>query len=399
MAKLKKRLTVLYHVAASEIGGSTYSFFEIIKNIDTQRYKPVVLITNNECSAFVNYLLESHIELIKLDLKINAWLLFNHEKRSVSSGLKSLGRILRHLTNSIKIAVAIIKHRIDIVHTNDENLIDAALGAFWARRTHIWHIRARIGKDGLLTHWMGTELVLYIIQILSKKIIVNSKSTLTPWSRTKYLYKATLVYNGIDIHRFKNGIGCLRKSCGLKMSSKIVLMITTAPQVDGLDHFISAARFVTAHLNETFFFVVGKTDKYIEDIRSNHRQNEFLKENKNIFFLGFRMDIPDILADADIVVEPMVNGSWSRVVLEAMSAGVPVIGVEENKTSDFIEDGITGVLVSGQDQIGQAILDLLIDSRKRESITKNAYRYVAENYSSRMYADNVMNVYDDALLK
>ena len=171
-------------------------------------------------------------------------------------------------------------------------------------------------------------------------------------------------------------------------------MISTNPIFDGLDYFIAAAGAVISIFPNYIFFMIGKMNycspEYIEEVEKKIKD---LRLNDNFIFTGFRTDIPDILADITILIEPMQNGAWSRVILEAMSAGVPVIGVEEDKVSDFLENEITGILVSRQIEIGDALINLIQDNELQKKIAANAKKHVENNFSSEKYANNIMTVY------
>lgn len=394
--QLNDRTKILYHVAASEEGGAVFSFYELIKNLDLNLYDPFVLITLNECKEFVAQIENYGVTPINLNIKINAWIEFNSldsKNKNIYIRLKGIGRFIRHITNSLKIAYVIKKNNISIVHTNDENLIDAALGSLIANCKHVWHIRSRIGNDGWVNHLLGRKFIINTINLLSNRIIVNSESSVEPWILNKKTNKTILIHNGVDINKFNVNSGSLRNSKNID-NATIITMISTNPVFDGLDYFINASGFVNRFVENVYFFMIG-------DINSCNQ--EFIRKQKNkiielglkdkFFFKGFRTDIPNVLFDTDILVEPMQNGAWSRVILEAMAVGVPVIGVDENQKSDFIENGVTGILVRNQNEIGEALLLLVKDIEQRTLIKNNALLRVNSCFTSQKYAQNIMSVY------
>ena len=62
-------------------------------------------------------------------------------------------------------------------------------------------------------------------------------------------------------------------------------------------------------------------------------------------FLGWRDDVPQLLATADLLVCPSLHEPLGNVVIEAWSAGVPVVATASDGPSALIEDGETGILV------------------------------------------------------
>ena len=62
-------------------------------------------------------------------------------------------------------------------------------------------------------------------------------------------------------------------------------------------------------------------------------------------FLGWRDDVPELLAEADIFVCPSLREPLGNVVIEAWSAGVPVIATESDGPAALIEPEVNGLLV------------------------------------------------------
>ncbi len=80
-------------------------------------------------------------------------------------------------------------------------------------------------------------------------------------------------------------------------------------------------------------------------------------------FLGWRDDMPDLMAASSIVVLPSLNEGLPLVALEAMAAGVPVVATAIGGTDEAIVPGITGILVQPRDAaaLGVALRTLLDD--------------------------------------
>lgn len=67
--------------------------------------------------------------------------------------------------------------------------------------------------------------------------------------------------------------------------------------------------------------------------------------SQSIRFLGFRRDLPSIMAAADVFV---LSSRWEggpMVVLEAMVMGTPVVATTIGRVPELIEDGVHGLLV------------------------------------------------------
>lgn len=100
---------------------------------------------------------------------------------------------------------------------------------------------------------------------------------------------------------------------------------------------------------------------------------------------------------ADIVVIPSV---WpeplSRVGLEAMAAGKPLIGTNVGGTREQIEDGVTGYLVPRKDPtaLAQTIVKLLSNDSLRQSMGDAAQKRVATKFSHKVNLQKMQDFYD-----
>src|SRR5690349_19399783 len=62
-------------------------------------------------------------------------------------------------------------------------------------------------------------------------------------------------------------------------------------------------------------------------------------------FLGWREDVPRLLATADLLVCPSLHEPLGNVVIEAWSAGLPVVATASDGPKGLIRDGESGILV------------------------------------------------------
>ncbi len=87
----------------------------------------------------------------------------------------------------------------------------------------------------------------------------------------------------------------------------------------------------------------------------------WLKENARklglgdrVRFLGFRNDVAELLAASDAFVFPSLREGLSVALMEALAAGLPIIGSRIRGNTDLIEDGKGGFLVAPHDVGGFA---------------------------------------------
>jgi glycosyltransferase involved in cell wall biosynthesis len=69
-------------------------------------------------------------------------------------------------------------------------------------------------------------------------------------------------------------------------------------------------------------------------------------------FLGWREDALSLLGSADLLVCPSLHEPLGNVVIEAWSAGLPVVATASDGPAGLIEDGVNGLLVPLPDRPG-----------------------------------------------
>jgi glycosyltransferase involved in cell wall biosynthesis len=114
---------------------------------------------------------------------------------------------------------------------------------------------------------------------------------------------------------------------------------------------------------------------------------------------GSRPDARRLMAAADVFVLTSRHEGMPLVALEAMEAGLPVVGTRVIGTEEVVDDGVTGVLVPPGDAVALAgALADLLDSpgRRRRMGRAGRRRYLARFTRARM-AERTAAVYAAAL--
>ena len=64
-----------------------------------------------------------------------------------------------------------------------------------------------------------------------------------------------------------------------------------------------------------------------------------------VVFCGYRNDIPEIMTEIDVLVLGSDYEGFGLVLLEAMSAGTPILATRVSAIPEIVVDGETGLLV------------------------------------------------------
>lgn len=105
-------------------------------------------------------------------------------------------------------------------------------------------------------------------------------------------------------------------------------------------------------------------------------------------------EVPDVIAAADVFVTASVSEVHPLVVMEAIAAGLPAIGVHSPGVGDIIEDGVTGLLTNeSAEEFAAAMRSLVVDPGLRARMSAAA-RTAAEEYDIRPMADRLLAHYE-----
>ncbi len=117
-----------------------------------------------------------------------------------------------------------------------------------------------------------------------------------------------------------------------------------------------------------------------------------LKLSTRVFFAGHiaYRELPTWLAASDIFIRPSLSEGMGNAFIEAMAAGVPVIGTPVGGIPDFLRDGETGLFCKPKnpESIAMAVKKIVDDSVLREKLIVNGKK-LAARYDWQTIADAI----------
>jgi len=132
--------------------------------------------------------------------------------------------------------------------------------------------------------------------------------------------------------------GQLRVELGIPKNVKIVGNVARLDPPKNPIRFLSIAKEVISKLNDVVFVWIGGS---IVDDFYGQKVEEFLKINKElqdrVFFLPFRKDAVELMADFDIFLLTSDSEGMPLSVLEARSLRIPVVSTNVGCVSEIIE--------------------------------------------------------------
>ena len=114
----------------------------------------------------------------------------------------------------------------------------------------------------------------------------------------------------------------------------------------------------------------------------------------SVVFLGYRRDIPQICACADVFLHTSYQEGLPVAVMEAMAAGVPIVASRIRGNVDLIEDGVNGFLCDPEDAEGFAdrIQKLLDNPDLSEEFRNNSLEKI-KSFDKSIVAEQLRKIY------
>lgn len=180
----------------------------------------------------------------------------------------------------------------------------------------------------------------------------------------------------------------------------IVLLACRLIWDKGIHEFVQAARHVNANGKVARFVLVGKSFP----TRSGAVPEDTLKAWQSegaIEWWGHREDMAEVIAQSYIVTLPTFYGEGlPKVLLEASSAGRPIVATDWPGCNDLIEDGVNGLLVKPRDSqdLADAIKRLLEDNTLAKQVAGDARRLVECGYTTDKVLEITIASYESLVL-
>lgn len=189
-----------------------------------------------------------------------------------------------------------------------------------------------------------------------------------------------IVHNGIDILSLTaNHPASVRDEILSEGEGPLVVSIGRLVPQKGQSYFVKGAAEVLKTYPRAVFCIAGDGPLKSELLNLIGA----LGISSQVRLLGNRQDIPDLLAACDLFVLTSLYEGLPMVLLEAMSAGAPVICTNIPGVTDVITNGETGLLVPSQNvmHLAEAICRVLSDDALRRKISQNGKTLVQESFS------------------
>lgn len=193
--------------------------------------------------------------------------------------------------------------------------------------------------------------------------------------------RVAVIPNGVDTKRFAPiaDVTSIRRNLGIGPTDPVVGIVAALRPEKNHELFLDVAARVVRELPTARFLVVGDgPQRPTLEVRARE-----LKITDNVLFLGARSDVPELVAAMDVFALTSHIEANPISILEAMSAGKPVVATNVGSIHEAVAEGRTGHLVTPGDayQFADRIVRLLNAPLTRQTMGSVAREVVTHRWS------------------
>lgn len=197
---------------------------------------------------------------------------------------------------------------------------------------------------------------------------------------------------GVDINAFDvdESFDRIKKREELGIDNESIMILSVGEINKNKNHETIIRAISVMDCDNVHYFIAGTGEKteYLKDVC---RQNGI---SDRVHFLGFRKDISELCAVADIYCFPSLREGLSIALMESMSAGLPCVVSKIRGNTDLIEHGRGGYLCDPTNFEGFAekISNLCNDIEKR-SLFGSYNKTAIIPFGTDSVVDNMKKIY------
>ena len=315
------------------------------------------------------------------------------------SGLARMGAA------SVEVGVVLRGRSFDVVHANSTRSgLIAAPGAVLGSTPLVVHVRDALPPGPL------AAITSAVIGTAASVVLANSEYTARSFTRNGGRERVRVVHNQVDSLRFdpaRVDRSRTRSELGIADEETVIGIVGQITPWKAQDDAVRILADVRRRGVEARLLVVGRpqfvggaerydNSRFLDAVR---RLVTELGVADSVLFLGERQDVREILAALDVLIVPSWEEPFGRVVLEAMSMGVPVIATNVGGPAEIVRDGEDGILLPPRrpSQWGEAVSALLSDPERRSVIGRRARATVEGRFNPERHLAGVLGVYREAI--
>ena len=374
---------ILYVSAADRIAGAENSLLQLLAGLDRDEFEPLVALPGP--GPLQDALAELDVPAIHVPL---------FRPRRTYNPLRVLSMASRMATAAGRLVDVVAAEGVDLIHAqNTAAMVPVSRAARRVDVPCLWHLRDLGGWPGLVR----------LVAPSASAAVAVSHAVADRWLPYLQGLDVRVVHNGIDADAFaaRAQPGRFRAELGIASDAPLLAIAGQLVPWKGHGDFLYAVARVRDEFPAASAVIAGADlfGDHPRYVRGLHRLASKLGLGQAVRFLGYRDDMPDLMADADVLVVASDAEPFGRVALEAMAVGTPVVGYASGGLPEVVEDGRSGLLAEPGSPAALAarVDDLLRDPVRARAMGEAGRRRVRDLFSAGAHAEDVAAVYRQVL--
>lgn len=286
-------------------------------------------------------------------------------------------------------------HNVQVFHSHAGIAWEGHIGVYAAHRARVPAIVRTEHLPNLITNETQHEDHRRMMSHVHRTICVSEEVRASFIQDGTSRNKLAVVRNGIAITYNRKDPAAIRARLRIPEDATLLLTVGRMCEQKGYQYLVEAVPYLLKDYPSLYFLWVGEGEMmgYIRG------RVQSLCIEKHVLFLGRRSDVGEIMAGADLFVLPSCFEGLPLVVLEAMSAGLPIVGTQVCGTAEAIVDGVTGRLVKSEDSpaLVAGIKEALDNPQSARRWAKEAHKRVQKYFTARHMAAQTAAIYNELL--
>ncbi|RZK02288.1 MAG: glycosyltransferase family 1 protein [Novosphingobium sp.] len=376
-------ITVCFPFTGDVVGGSHFSALGLIKALDGQRVKPIVL-PQKANGAIATFFRDAGVEV-------------QASPASAELGYARPVGPLRYMRTLFDLPEQVRHLRrlgVDIVHTNDG-------------RTHAnWAMAARLAGAGLLWHHRGdpgASGLRFIAPLLASRVVAVSHFALPDpgvWSARS---RSEVVHSPFDtavVEDRKAARAAILRELGSHEDTWLLGYMGAFVERKRPSLFIDAVvELVRRHPAQPIAALMFGEDYDARTGRALIAHAHRRGVAHVVKFMGFRDNGPFWLAGCDLLMVPAIGEPFGRTLVEAMLVGTPVVATASGGNPEALRGGALGLLVPPESasELAQACHHILNNPALTAAMTKAAAEDARTRFGIERHASRIVSIYAEIL--
>ena len=279
------------------------------------------------------------------------------------------------------------RHCVDIVHSHEFTM--AVYGTAAARLTGLPHLITMHGGRYYASA-VHRRLAMNAAVRMSGALVAVSESVAADLRCDLRLRddRLSVIPNGV--RRPAPAAGTVRGELGLGPADRLIVAVGNLYPVKGHDLLVRALGELSSAFPDVHVAIAGRGDLRDELLQLA----ESLGVASRVHLLGYRADITNVLASADLFALPSRSEGLPLAVLEAMFAGLPIVATDVGDVATVLGQG-SGIVVPPNDapRLAAALRTLLSDRVAAERLGQAALRRAGEEFDIQRSIERYATLY------